>query len=150
MPPSPRPPPSPPPSRLSCRRGRAPARLSVSTNCYCCPTGGKLALITSSPQRMRDTATYIKPPRSQHAAGVFMRYFTLYGAHGRTRGVCVCGGGGPANSIQLLFRVAKAKTRMQTTGIWTGSTAVGKKSDKLLEGFGQMHQRCHRLEDNRK
>lgn len=85
-----------------------PPRLGVSTNCNYCPTGGKLVLITSSPQRMGDTGTYIKLLAAQHAASVFMRYFILYGARG-----------GHTNPAPLLFRVAKAKPCMQTAGIQT-------------------------------
>lgn len=47
---------------------------------------------------MWDTATYIKPLSSQHVASVFMRYFTLYGAHG-----------GHTNPIQLPFKSGKGK-----------------------------------------
>lgn len=65
-------------------------------------------LITSSPQRMPDNATYIKLLSSQRAAGVFMRYFTLYGARG-----------GHTNPAPLPFRVAKAEPCMQTAGIET-------------------------------
>lgn len=85
-----------------------PPRLSVSANCYHCPTGGELVLITSSPQRMRDAATYIKLLSSQRAASGFMRYFTLYGARG-----------GHTNPAPLPFRVAKAKPCMQTAGMET-------------------------------
>lgn len=134
-----------PPSPSSPARLAGPPRLGVSTNCNYCPTGGELVLITSSPQRMPDNATYIKVLSSQRAAGVFMRYFTLYGARG-----------GHTNPAPLPFRVAKAEPCTQTAG--TETVPEARKVTRRRRARGKERKRktpqpdhqCPGLRENRK
>lgn len=94
---------------------------------------------------MPDNATYIKLLSSQRAAGVFMRYFTLYGARG-----------GHTNPAPLPFRVAKAEPCTQTAGIETLPEArkvTRRRRARGKESKRKTPQPCHRcpgLRENRK